>query len=314
MKKRVKSKGIIIVAFLALILIAPLISAGIFQDTWNKLTGKATTSPVTISVSVTSAPPIIDNISSNPSFTSLEGPSLTYVVINFSVNATNGAGSLNNASAMLNITKAGQPIRVAACTVKDFAGNFANYTCNLTVYWYDQDGVWTIYANISDLGGNYVVNGTKTVTISTLTGMVMSPTSLTFSNIIAGVTNQTATNDPLVLNNTGNQNISAGNVKINAIDLAGDTDHGKFLFASNFSASINTGGNIECNTTASATPMVNVTDTAVSNAVLNLGNFQLNDGTTGQEQLYVCLRKVGFELTQQAYSTTTLGSWTVKIA
>lgn len=309
-----KKGEITIIVFITLILIVPLISAGIIGDAWDKITGKATSSPVTISVSVTSAPPTIYYISYNTPIILTEGPSLTYVVMNFSVNATNGAASLNNASATLNITKAGQPIRVNTCTVKDWSGNYANYTCNLTMDWYNQDGVWTIYANISDFGGNYVTNSTKTVTVNTLTGMVMSPTALTFSNIIAGSTNQTATNDPITLNNTGNQNITAGNIKINAIDLAGETDHSKFLFASNFSAGIYTGGNIECNVTASATAMVNVTDTVVANAALNIGNFPLNDGATGQERLYVCLRKAGYELTQQAYSTTALGSWTVKIA
>jgi hypothetical protein len=307
-----KKGEIVTIVFITLILVVPFISAGILGNAWDKITGKATSSPVTISVSVTSAPPVIYGISYTTPIVLTEGPSLTYVVMNFSVNATNGAASLNNASAMLNITMAGQQTRVKACTIKDWSGNYANYTCNITMYWYDKEGVWTIYANISDFGGNYITNSTNTVTVGTTTGFVMSPTALTFSNIIAGSTNQTATNDPITLNNTGNQNIS--NVTINAIDLAGETDHNKFLFASNFSAGIYTGGNIECNVTASATAMINKTDTQVANAILNLGNFQLNDGSTGQEQLYVCLRKAGYELTQQAYSTTGLGSWTVKIA
>jgi hypothetical protein len=315
MKKRVKSKGIVIAIFLAIILIVPLISAGSLQDVWDKITGKATTSPVTISVSVTSAPPTIYNISFSTSVTPIEGPSLTYIVMNFSVNATNGAASLNNGSAMLNLTMAGQPVRVKACAVKDFAGNYANYTCNITFYWYDPAGTWTIYANISDYGGNYVVNGTKTVSISSLTGFVMAPSALTFPSVVAGATNQTSTNDPIVLNNTGNVNITTGNLKINAIDLAGETDHSKFLYASNFSVGNSTGGNIECNySSTSATQMVNITDTAVAGSYLNIGNFPLNDGSTGQEKLYVCLAKAGYELTQQSYSTTGLGSWTVKIA
>jgi hypothetical protein len=312
MKKSVKIKGIVMILLISFILIAPLISAGFFGDTWDKITGKASSQTVSVNISVTSAPPVIYNVSFSTSVTPIEGPSLTYIVMNFSVNAANGAASLNNGSAMLNLTMAGQPVRVNACTIKDFAGNYANYTCNITFYWYDQAGTWTIYANISDYGGNYVVNGTKTVSIGTLTGFVMAPSALTFPSVIAGATNQTSTNDPLVLNNTGNQNMSL--VKINAIDLAGETDHGKFLFASNFSASNSTGGNIECNVSGSATAMVNVTDTTVGNTVLNIGNFPLNDGSTGQEQLYVCLRKAGYELTQQAYSTTGLGTWTVKIA
>jgi hypothetical protein len=316
MKKGVNIKRMLVVLLISFVLIIPFISGGLFQNTWDKITGKATTSPVTISISLTSVPPIIYNISYPSPIVLNEGPALTFVVVNFSVNATNGAASLINNSAMLNLTRTGQPIRLngTSCAVKDWSGNYANYTCNVTMYWYDQDGAWTIDANISDFGGNYVINHTKTVTVNTLTGMVMSPTALSFASITAGAFNQTATNDPLTLNNTGNQNITAGNLKINAIDLSGETDHGKFLFASNFSASNWTGGNIECNTTGSSTSLVNITDTAIVGSTLTIGNFQLNDGNTGQEQLYVCLKKAGYELTQQAYSTNGLGTWTVKIA
>ena len=51
----------------------------------------------------------------------------------------------------------------------------------------------------------------------------------------------------------------------------------------------------------------------VSGAVLEEGNFTINDNVTGQEQLFVCLTLAGAELSQQAYSTSELGAWTIRI-
>jgi hypothetical protein len=315
MEKRVKSREIVIVVFFAILLIIPLISAGFFQNTWNKITGKAsTTSTVLVNISVNAGVPTIYNISNvSSAITLTDAPSPTYITINFSVNAPNGVATLNNATAAINLTKAGQElIRNGSCAVKDWSGNSANYTCNLTIWWWNNPGTWTVYANISDLGSNYAVtNGSHTVTVNSLTGFVMSPAALTFSSLTAGSINQTPTNY-LLLNNTGNTNVTAGNVQINATDLVGETDKSKFLWASNFSASTLTGGNIECNITGSATSMINMTFTGVANTIIPVGNYTKSDGT-GQETMYLCLRKVGYELTQQQYSTNQYGSWTVKI-
>jgi hypothetical protein len=179
-------------------------------------------------------------------------------------------------------------------------------------YW-DGAGVdWITYVNISDLNGNTVVNGGNKLTVNTLTGFVMSPSALTFSSLAAGNTNQTPTTF-ILMNNTGNYGVTTGNVQINATDLVGETTKSQFIRAGNFSASPNTGGNIECNITASATAMANMTYTGVANTVLAAGNFSKNDGTSGQEKVYMCLRQVGQELSQQYYSTNQFGSWTVKI-
>jgi len=311
-----KKRGILIVMFIAIILIVPLISAGFFESTWNKITGMgSSTSPVTLNISVTSGAPTVYavyNLSS--AITLTDAPSPTFIVINFSVTDPDGAANLNNASAAINLTKAGEELRYnSSCAVKNYGGNYANYTCNVTLWWWDASGVdWKISANISDLGGNIRINDSNFVTVNTLTGFTMSPSTLTFSGIVAGATNQTPTNDPLILNNTGNYDVTINNVKMNATDLVGETNQGKFLWASNFSASIYTGGNIECNITASATQMVNMSDTAIANTILSAGNYTMNDGT-GQENVYLCLRKVGVELTQQQYSTNQFGSWSVKI-
>ena len=160
---------------------------------------------------------------------------------------------------------------------------------------------------------NTAINSTKNLTVNTLTGFVMSPSALSFSTLTPGTYNQTPSNH-LTLNNTGNQNITSGNVEVNATDLRGETNSAQALWAGNFSASPYTGGYIECNITASATQLVNMTYTGVTNVVLPKGNYSINDGNTGQEKMYFCLREVGPELAQQYYSTASLGAWTVKIA
>ena len=313
MKKSVNIKRIILILLVSFILISPFVSAGFFQDAWNKITGQAsTTQNVLVNISITSAAPIIYNISGLGAVTLTDAPSPTYITINFSVNASNGAATLNNASAAINLTKAGQPLVLnSTCAVKDWSTNMVNYTCNLTLWWWYNAGAWQVYANISDLGSNTAMNATHTITVNSLTGFTMSPSALTFSSLSAGATNQTPTNY-MVLNNTGNTNTTT--IQINATDLVGETDHSKFLWASNFSASNFTGNKIECNVTGSATSMVNYTYTTVNNANLNVGNYTKNDGATGQDKMYLCLIKAGPELTQQQYSTGQFGQWTVKIA
>jgi hypothetical protein len=312
MKKSVNANKWVLILLISFILVSPLISAGFFQDVWSKITGDAsTTQNVLVNISITSAPPIIYNVSGLGAITLTDAPAPTYATINFSVNATNGAATLNNASAMINLTRAGQPLVMnSSCAVKDWSTNFANYTCNLTLWWWYNAGPWQVYANISDLGSNIAVNGTHTITVNTLTGFALSPSAVTFASISAGAVNQTPTNY-FTLNNTGNANTTT--IQINATDLVGETDHSKFLWASNFSASNFTGGKIECNITTSATQMVNMTYTTVGSAVLNVGNYTKNDGATGQDKMYLCLRKAGYELSQQQYSTGQFGQWTVKI-
>lgn len=309
MKKRNIALTIIIIS---LITIAPLISAGFFSETWGKITGKASSQSFTVNVTVTNSPPRIYSITGLSAITLNEGPSPTYVTVNFSVNDSDGAGNLNNASAKINLTRGGEALRYdSLCDVKDFQGNFSNYTCNITLWWFDGAGPWTVHANITDLNGNLAVNGTTSVTVNTLTGFVMSPATLNFTNLVAGSYNNTPINH-LTLNNTGNADISAGNVQVNATDLVGETTPNRFLYAGNFSVSTYTGNSIECNITASATQMVNKTFTGVVLSALDAGNYTINDGT-GQEKLYTCLREVGSELTQQQYSTYKWGPWIVQV-
>ena len=308
-----EKKGAIIIVLICMILVILAINFNVMDILKKTITGQAsTTQTVSLNISVSSGNPFVYFITPVSAVTLTDAPNPTYLTINFSANDSDGAANLNNVTAAVNLTKATEALRMnSSCAVKDFSGNYANYSCNVTLWWFDGDGDWTIYANISDLNSNIAVNNTKTVTLNTLTGFVMSPSALTFGSLTPGTYNQTPTNY-LLLNNTGNVDISSGNVQINATDLRGETTSSQALYAGNFSASPYTGGNIECNITASATQMVNKTFTGVANTILAAGNYTINDGTA-QERVYLCLREIGGELSQQYYSTQNLGSWTVKI-
>jgi hypothetical protein len=301
-----------IVILILLILIVPMVSAGFFQDLKNKITGEATTANVQMNLTVSSGNPVIYNMILPSATTLIDGPSPTFIVINFSANDSDGASNLLNTSASINISKAGDSARFnSSCAMINSGGFTANYTCNVTVWWFDGDGQWVVSANISDSNAHVVSNTTKNITINTLTGFVMAPPALNFSTLTPGTYNITPTNF-LTYNNTGNQNIAG--IQINATDLRGETTPGQAIPAANFSVSIYTGGYIECNITASAIALVNMTLTNLTTSLLPRGNFTVNDGNTGQERNYFCLRHVGGELTQQYYSTQGFGSWTVKIA
>jgi len=242
-----------------------------------------------------------------------EGPAFTTVVVNFTVEDGDGAADLDSSTAAVNITRSGEANRLnQSCSLVESSGIQANYTCSVSFAWFDDDGFWNISASIQDNAAEQAVNDTTTLTVNPLTAFTASPSALTFAELAIGSVNQTANNDPIILNNTGNQDIADGSIDINATHLYGETDNSKGLYSGNFSIGTSTGSNVEC-----AASLMNATSgsfAVVSGAILPRGNFTINDGSTGQEQLYACLTVVGTELSQQAYSTAQEGAWTIRIA
>ncbi len=239
-----------------------------------------------------------------------EGPSSTSIIVNFSVFDPNGAGDLNDSSAMVNFTRSGEAVRSnLTCAEISSAGNYANYTCNVYMFWFDAAGSWDVKAFIKDSYNNSAINDTTAFSVNALFAFTATPLSLTWDLLNRGSANQTSNNDPMVLNNTGNQDISSGNIRINATNLLGESDSSKAIYAGNFSIGNSTGAeNPECGASLMNTSVF----TNVTGAVLLRGNFTNNDGTA-QEQLYFCITNVGSELIAQPYSTASQGAWTIKI-
>ncbi|KKL21743.1 hypothetical protein LCGC14_2442410, partial [marine sediment metagenome] len=61
--------------------------------------------------------------------------------------------------------------------------------------------------------------------------------------------------------------------------------------------------------------MVNATSTNVTSAILQRGNNTLNynNATSGQEQIFFCLKGVPQDISSQEYSSIQYGAWTIRI-
>ncbi|MFH1787275.1 MAG: hypothetical protein ABH811_00565 [archaeon] len=316
-----KKREIIWIFLLLMIILIPGVLAG-FSDWFKKVTGQASTEgPVdfNISVGTGNAPTITQVWNWSGAVTLNDGPSNTNLTINFSVTDADTASNLKDSSATINVSKSGVGrINNSACTKYESSGNFANYTCNVTMWWWDSDGVWTINISIQDTQGNKAINDTTNITINMVTGFVSGPGNLTFGTLEPGTTNQTPTNW-ITLNNTGNQDVGTHNVQFNATDLKGETTDTQGLWATNFSVGPTTGAaKPECDSGGStSTNMTNGTSgdsfEPIYDSVLIAGNFSINNNVTGQETLYVCIQKLGLGLSQQSYSTLAEGAWTIKV-
>ena len=233
------------------------------------------------------------------------------------VNDTNGYGDIS--SVLANFTNGSATRTDSSCEALNNIGiDTRNYSCTVDIWHFDTGSTWNVTVYATDAGGLAGQNKSN-FTLGQTAAFVIQPngtaggTSFTFASINPGDTNKTPTNNPLTLNNTGNKPIASGDVRINATNLAGESNNNYALYAGNFTAGINTGGSppVECGGTGSAW-MSRSVFTAVTGAVLPTGNLSAGGGA-GQEQLYVCLTRAGNEISQQAYSTTNQGAWTISI-
>lgn len=316
MEKKGEKRVVYLAAFFLLItiLFLSLTSAG-WLDWMKEITGKALS---TFNLTVTVGVPQITTVYALPSLVLSEGLPKSFI-FNFSVYSPGGAGNLNITSAQLNLTRSGEDTRQnLSCKLLDSGGDYANFTCNVTFWWWDGNGTWNIGARVQDNQSNVAYNTTQTQAISATTpagpGM-FAPTVLTWPGIAPGATNKTSNNHPLLINNTGN--VPLVNISINSTNLRGETDNTKALWAKNYSVSYFTGGAtcsgaacLECGGTGAVT-MSNYTFVRVTTANLTKGNYSINDGNTGQEQLYFCLRIAGAasEISSQSYSTLNESAW-----
>ena len=288
------------------LIILPLTSAG-FSDFFDKITGRASSQPISLNITVTSgsAPtiPQVYNETSTVISGPNEGPSSSYILINFTAYDADGFGNLNDSSAQVNVTKSGETNRTnATCAqVIDFNTNYANYTCNITMWWWDAPGNWTMHASIKDLNGNSGSNSSANFSVGTTDGLKNNISSLTWPSISPGASDLPS-NELSYLNNSGNMNQW---LQVNATNLIGESNSAYALGANNFSVN----GTGWCMNTST---MVAQTYVNISDAILPKGNYTINDGTA-QEILYFCLESSNNDLIAQYYSTQSTGSWTVKV-
>ncbi|MEK6819250.1 MAG: hypothetical protein AABY10_04950, partial [Nanoarchaeota archaeon] len=123
--------------------------------------------------------------------------------------------------------------------------------------------------------------------------------------------NTGSNNDPIVVNNTANANIT--NFTVTAYDLlksgGAATD---VIYAANLSVGNNSQG---CTNVPGSTVMSNSTLKQLNQTVLLRGNNTLNyaNETTGQEQVFFCVNAVNSNIASGTYSNPAAFPWVLAI-
>ncbi|MDD5191807.1 MAG: sialate O-acetylesterase [Candidatus Nanoarchaeia archaeon] len=171
----------------------------------------------------------LSNVTGNPG-------DLRNVSINFSVYDAGGFDDLNDSSARANFTRNNFVRNSASCSriAGESYGSYANYTCYVEMWYYDQGGMWDVSVSIADKSGTWAVN-TSSFLYEFLYSFNMTPDYVNWSDIQIGDVDEPADNN-MTISNLGNANII--NISINASRLNGTGSYpADFIPAANFSFS-----------------------------------------------------------------------------
>jgi hypothetical protein len=290
-------KSVIAVICFALLLAIPFASAGL----WNLITGKAAEQPTDVNIPIGNTAPTIPFVEA----ISAQNPTeATYTDITFKFEAYDHDNStdLDDATALAKFTSGGEVTRSVTCTVDSSSGNYRNYTCTVRMWYFDGAGAWNVNVTVADLSAARAENNTASFTYNELTAFVLSPSTLTWTTLIPSATDQGASNDPSILNNTGNH--ISNDIRINATTLKGSTDTTKTISPGNFTSKF-------ADPACDGDQLLTSDFKTIASATLPRGNLSAGSGTA-QEDLYYCL-DVPASVTKQTYTTTANGAWTIKI-
>jgi len=308
-----RGKLLIFVGILVL-LIVPLISAGILSDFWSdvkekigKITGYAEFGEASVNITIGNNPPTIDWVevitSKNPT-----DDSTTSIPFNFTATDADGYTNINISTAESRFQLAGETTRSnLSCVNWSQSGNDVNFTCNISMWYFDKaDTDWIINVTIKDINDASGENSSTVFQYNSLLGMKMSPTALEWDEVGLATTNEGSNNDPILINNTGND--GPVSIKVTALNLQGEETTTQYIYANNFTVENASEG---CGGTA----MSNATSINVTSAILYRGNNSLshNNATSGQEQTYYCLKGVPQDIDPQSYSSVAYGTWTITV-
>ena len=303
-----KGVYIFLVTLTAIIILATLVSAGLFD--WIKkprITGEATTANTALNITVGNTVPTITVVNAIAAQDPTIGAT-TSITFNFTATDTDGASNINLSTAQAFFNKTGESTRSNSSCINTSigVGNNINFTCTINMQYFDLNGAWTINTTIKDNSAAYAENSSTTFTYNLLTAMVMAPTSLSWQQLATTDTNVGSNNDPIVVNNSGND-IDL-NVNVTSYNLRGETTLTEFIYANNFTIENASQG-------CSGTAMVNASSINITSALLQRGNNSINyaNATSGQEEVFFCLKGLPGGISQQSYSSSAYGSWIVAV-
>ena len=315
-----KAWGVFFLGVFLVVLTMSLVSSGFWDSLRASITGRATSQTFNLNISVgNSAPNITAVYILGPYDPSEEAQRM--VTFYFTANDSDGYQNIDTTSAKANFTFYNATSTVvrtnnSCSSLGSIDSKTLNFSCTIGIWYFDPQGtLWGVTAYVTDNSAAAGQNKTVNFTYNSLKALKSHPTAFTFTSINPGATNTSSSNDPLVLNNTGNYHFSqlTQNISINATNLVGESNSAYALYANNFTVGNTTGGSplIECGGAGSFFMTKSATKN-ITTAILGYGNLSAGSGT-GQNNLYVCLTQAGNELTSQAYSTNgpnSDGAWT----
>ena len=308
MVKRGEGRKVMIFLGLLILLIVPFVSAGFFADFKAKITGELTTGTAELNITIGNTAPTITFIEDIIDVTPSESAA-NFTTFIFTADDIDGVANLDDSSPEARFQLEGETTRLnLSCVLSaDIDGTSANYSCAVGMYYFDKnDANWFINVTIQDTNGARAINSSLIFTFTSLKAMVTSPAALTWPEFGVTATNQSSNNDPILINNTGNN--VALSVNVTGLNLQGETTDTQFIFANNISVE-----NVD--PSCGGTDMINNTGTNITSAILERGNNSLNDqnATSGQEQAFFCVKGVNSDLSAQSYSSAAYGAWTITI-
>ena len=288
----------------------------------NLITGAASSRTTNVSITVANAGPTVEAIlvDGDPtiaaqSVTEDDSGGATALTVTFRATDVDGITDIDNSTANISIIRAAGPggennvsLNSSCFAEENIDTDTMNFSCTVLIHYWFAAAEWNITAGIQDVGGTPSSN-TSNFTLQETTAIVISPGSLTFASLNIGDTNQTANNDPIVINNTANDGIAPDNVRVTGLDLQGEETTTDTINTGNFTVDIDTGGSPAAECTA-ATTLVNNTATGITGSHLAAGN---RTAGFGNESLYVCLTEVPQGISAQTYSTLNGTSWTISV-
>lgn len=301
-----KYAKILVLLAIAVILIVPIVYAGWFTD-W--ITGHATTRPTNLSVSVGNTDPVVSYVSNPGAQTVIENGTRT---VDFEVHVydADGADNIDDAETEINITimggGTGQVETDTACVDQtDIDANTENYTCSVTIWYWYESGYWNITARAQDISSAVAQNFSQSFQLQDTTALKIYPNTVSFPGTTPGQSDIQGSDDPTVINNTANHNVTVDGVQMTAIHLYGASNQNYKINAENFTVD-------ETDACDAGPRMSNGSAVAITGSILGPGNLS-EGGGVAQEQLYYCIEEVDSGLSQQTYNTENGGSWTISV-
>ncbi|MBR9676279.1 hypothetical protein GOV05_04685 [Candidatus Woesearchaeota archaeon] len=184
-----------------------------------------------VSVVISNSPPTMGSVATTSAMPQELTTTTAYIL--FNVSDTNGYTDIDPAQSYANITRGGVTIESSSCA--NYAawsgGIIRGVNCTITLNYNNEPGPWSISVRAQDGTPSIVYqNDANNFTYGSLYAFKLEKSSISFSSAGAGVNDVNSSNDPQILNNTGNGNFTY--INITAYELSNGA--GAYIGQGNF--------------------------------------------------------------------------------